>query len=75
MAQRAERLSQFISDRMPDHGAAVQILCEDHVGTYLPPFLCRWTESGWSNAVTSLAVEANVVGWRDPPTQRPGRRR
>lgn len=66
MVQRDERLSQFISDRLPEIGASVQVLCEDHVGTYVLPFLCRRTESGWSNAGTSQMVDADVLGWRLP---------
>ena len=33
MALRAERIAEFISDRLPESGVKVQLLCEDHVGT------------------------------------------
>ncbi len=66
MALRAERIAEFISDRAPDDGLRVQLLCEDHVGTYTLPFLCLWTGSGWANAATMTAVDADVLGWRLP---------
>jgi hypothetical protein len=43
-----------------------QILCEDHVGTYVIPFLCRWHAGIWENAKTNSRIEATVVGWRAP---------
>jgi hypothetical protein len=67
MADRASRLAQFINDRMPPGDEAVQLLCEDHSGTYTLPFLCRWVENNWINTQTSLPIEAAVVGWRQAP--------
>ena len=64
MALRAERIADFVSDRPPEVGVQVQLLCEDHVGTYTLPFLCLWTEAGWTNASTRTPVESNVLGWR-----------
>ena len=64
MVLRADRIAEFISDRSPDDGVKVQLLCEDHVGTYTLPFLCLWTEAGWTNASTMTSVEAEVLGWR-----------
>ena len=64
MALRAERIAEFISDRLPESGVKVQLLCEDHVGTYTLPFLCLRTEAGWRNASTMTCVDADVLGWR-----------
>ena len=66
MALRAERIAEFTSDRPPAKGVKVQLLCEDHVGTYMLPFLCLWTETGWANAATRDSVGADVLGWRPP---------
>jgi hypothetical protein len=41
-----------------------EILCEDHNGTYLLPFLCHWTVGEWRNAATAEAIDARVIGWR-----------
>ena len=40
------------------------LLCEDHVGTYVIPFLCRLTDGVWHNADTGSRIEATVIGWR-----------
>ena len=32
-----------------------QILCEDHVGRYVFPFLCRWRDGIWEKAKTTGA--------------------
>ena len=65
MVERAVRISQFISDRLPLVGTKVQLLCEDHVGTYTLPFLCCWTDAGWRNAATQMIVEVEVLGWNE----------
>lgn len=67
MVDRATRLAQFVTDRAPEAGAEVQLLCEDNRGTYTPPFLCRWIEGCWISAATSDPIDADVLGWRDPP--------
>lgn len=66
MVPRAERFADFISDRQPAPDAKVELLCLDHVGTYVLPFRCLWTEEGWVNAATGLRLDADVVGWREP---------
>jgi hypothetical protein len=63
---RQERLADFIHEGTPPIDQPLQILCEDHVGTYLIPFLCRWRAGVWENAKTNRLVEATVVGWREP---------
>jgi hypothetical protein len=67
LTDRCTRLAQFNTDNLPSEGAAVQLLCEDHVGTYTLPFLCRRTENGWVDAETSSPIDAEVLGWREPP--------
>jgi hypothetical protein len=44
----------------------VEVLCEDHSGTYQLPFACRWIDGQWRNDRTGGMVEATVVGWRLP---------
>ena len=75
MVRRVNRLSQFVSDQLPSAGTKVQLLCEDHVGTYVLPFLCRWTEScGWTIAKTQEPLKAEVLGWREPQSGLAGAR-
>lgn len=64
MALRAERIAEFICDRPPEDGDKVQLLCEDHVGTYVLPFACLWSGTGWTNATTMACIDAAVLGWR-----------
>ena len=66
MATREQRVAQFATDRQPAPDRAVEVLCEDHVGTYVLPFLCTWTDGGWRNARTGERVDgAPVIGWRE----------
>jgi hypothetical protein len=44
----------------------VEVLCEDHSGTYQLPFACRWIDGEWRNSESGSMVEATVVGWRLP---------
>lgn len=64
MVQRADRLADFITNSDPAPDAVVQVLCQDHVGTYVLPFLCSKAENAWINAETHLPIETDVVGWR-----------
>ena len=66
MVTRAERLCDFITDTDPPHEGTVEVLCEDHVGTFLLPFLCRNTPEGLRNERTGDLIEGRVVGWREP---------
>ena len=66
MAARQERIDAFIHEGSPPADQPLEILCEDHVGTYVIPFLCQWTEGTWQNAKTRRRIEAVVIGWRDP---------
>jgi hypothetical protein len=38
----------------------VQVLCEDHSGTYQLPFACRFVDGAWRNNESGGAVEANA---------------
>ena len=64
MVTRHERIDDFIHEGSPPNNQPLQILCEDHVGTYVIPFPCRWRDGIWENAKTSRRIEAIVVGWR-----------
>ena len=44
MAARQERIDAFIHEGSPPADRPLEILCEDHLGTYVIPFLCQWTE-------------------------------
>ena len=67
MVARAEHLRHFITDADPPFGSVVEVLCEDHVGTYrLLPWLCRSTPKGLRNEGTGELIEVRVIGWRDP---------
>lgn len=63
MVTRLERLNEF-SQAEPPAGEAVELLGEDHAGTYLIPSLCLWTEGKWVTAERGTAITAKVVGWR-----------
>jgi hypothetical protein len=66
MATREKRLAQFDGSGEPPPNRPVEVLCEDHSGTYQLPFACRWIEGQWRNDRTGGALEATVVGWRLP---------
>ncbi len=70
MATREQRVAQFATNRDPPPDLAVEVLCEDHVGTYLLPFLCTWSDGAWCNARTGGRIEGEVIGWRE---RSPGR--
>jgi len=44
MVTCAEHRSNFITDGDPSVGMIVEVLCEDHVDSYLLPFLYRSTQ-------------------------------
>jgi hypothetical protein len=64
MATRQERLDAFPSKAERPAGQPFELLCEDHIGTYVLPFLCHWTDDAWRSIETGTAVDAVVVGWR-----------
>jgi len=66
MATRERRLAQFDGSGEPPPDQSVEVLCEDHSGTYQLPFACRFIDGQWRNHATGGAVEATVIGWRKP---------
>jgi hypothetical protein len=64
MATRERRLAEFNGAGEPPPDLPVQVLCEDHSGTYQLPFACRWVDGEWRNHESGGIVEATVVGWR-----------
>jgi hypothetical protein len=67
MATRQYRLSEFANTDDPPADQPLEVLCEDHRGTYLIPFLCRWNGGVWQSAETATPIEATVIGWRRRP--------
>ena len=69
MATRNSRLAEF-NQGPPPPGEPLQLLCEDHNGTYVLPFHCESLNGVWHNSkglVPGQAIHAKVVGWRLPP--------
>ena len=64
MATREERLAEFTTEGPPPTSIPLQLLCEDHRGTYVLPFACIRTEAGWHNAATGEPIQVTVLGWR-----------
>ena len=64
MATRQERIDAFTHQRVPPADQPLELLCEDHVGTYVIPFLCRWSNGAWHSVDTGSPIEATVIGWR-----------
>jgi hypothetical protein len=64
MATRERRLAEFNGNGEPAPDQPVQVLCEDHSGTYQLPFPCRFIDGEWRNHVSGDTVQATVVGWR-----------
>jgi hypothetical protein len=64
MATRQQRLDDFDSNGEPPAGELMELLCEDHNGTYVLPFPCRWVDGAWRSIRSDRQIEANVVGWR-----------
>jgi hypothetical protein len=66
MATRQQRIDAFSHHGTPPMDRPHELLCEDHVGTYVLPFLCRWRNGAWHSLDTDKLVEATVLGWRVP---------
>jgi hypothetical protein len=64
MATREHRLAEFTSTGTPPSDVPFEVLCEDHVGTYAIPFLCRWSNGAWQSADSGELIQATVIGWR-----------
>jgi hypothetical protein len=63
MATRQQRLDAFVHEGDPPVGQPLELLCEDHVGTYVIPFLCRWTGEDWQSVQTGERIQVAVIGW------------
>jgi hypothetical protein len=70
MATRQQRLDAFVHDGDPPVGQPLWLLCEDHVGTYVIPFLCRWSGEEWHGVESGERIQAEVIGWNAPPGRR-----
>jgi len=66
LATRQERIDAYMHDGTPPADEPLELLCEDHVGTYVIPFLCRWHDGAWWSLYTSDRIDATVLGWRAP---------
>jgi hypothetical protein len=64
MATRQQRISAFDHEGEPPADQPLELLCEDHVGTYVIPFLCRRSGDAWHSVDTGNIIEATVIGWR-----------
>jgi len=54
-------MRSFMRGRRPQ-SRPLEILCEDHIGKYVIPFLCRWR---MAEAKTDRSIETAVIGWRE----------
>jgi hypothetical protein len=72
MATREKRLAQFDGNGEPPADQLVEVLCEDHSGTYQLPFACRFIDGQWRNHESGGAVEATVIAWRLPRVKHAG---
>jgi hypothetical protein len=73
MATRTARLKDFKTGEYPGSGLPVQVMAEDHVGTYILPFPCEGIHGEWRNATTGEIVQARILGWRGVQTRSRGR--
>jgi hypothetical protein len=64
MATRQQRIDAFVHEGDPPADQPLELLCEDHVGTYVIPFLCRLSGGVWQSVDTGNRIEATVIGWR-----------
>jgi hypothetical protein len=69
MVTRSERLSGFSTEAALED-IPLELLCEDHRGTYVLPYPCIRSATGWRNAATTDRIEAEVIGWRPPRAAR-----
>ena len=72
MATRERRLAEFDGEGYPPPGLPVQVLCEDHSGTYQLPFACYFVDGEWHNKDSGGTLEATVIAWRLPRVKQPG---
>lgn len=70
-AARRRRIADFTTEGAPRSDSPCDLLCEDHVGTYLLPFPCIWTGTVWKRARSGELIESRVVGWKYRQTIQP----
>jgi hypothetical protein len=63
MATRQNRMAEFNSGEPPME-QPLEILCQDHCGTYVIPFPCRWENGAWVGVPSNQPINATVLGWR-----------
>jgi hypothetical protein len=62
MVTRRNRLNDFITHGDPAPDYPVQVLCEDHIGTYLIPFPCHRTNGTERNQATGEIIAGRTIG-------------
>ena len=62
MATREKRLAEFNGAGEPPPDQPVQVLCEDHSGTYQLPFACRFVDGAWRNP-SELVADRLFCSW------------
>jgi hypothetical protein len=72
MVSRQQRMDDFDLGE-PPAGEPIELLCEDHNGTYMLPFPCRWADGAWHGITSGVRIEANVLGWRRTGSNGSGR--
>ena len=61
MAARQERIDAFSHEGTPPADQPLELLCEDHVGTYVIPFLCTMA-LGKASILTNASRPRCLVG-------------
>ena len=56
---------------LPPPGEKVLILVEDDDGKVSEIDAVHWPQLGWTDAITMLRVDDDVLGWRQPPFRAP----
>jgi hypothetical protein len=74
MVTRSDRLAEYVGEGNPEPQRLVEVLCTDHIGTYVLPFPCRYEGGSWRNGGTGETIQAEVVGWRSLRAGPPARR-
>ena len=63
MAKRDYHIKDFNLGPPPPN-KSLQVLAEDHSGTYVLPFLCEWHDGAWHNPQSNKTLEAAIIGWQ-----------
>ena len=65
MATREHRMAEF-NRTEPPANQPLELLCEDHCGTYVIPFACHFVNGEWRGVTRNQLIQAAVLGWRRP---------